>query len=202
MRPVTPRLAIVPPVTPAFDAAVAAIRGIRLRPELQWQEAPAPTRVAPYSLAITADVVVGDEELATGRLVLLHDPVGHDAWQGTFRLVAYARADMDAEMVGDPLLGGVAWEWLTEALSGRAALYRAASGTVTRVFSEPFGGMAEDPARAELEIRASWTPEPTGSAGSVDITPHVQAWGDLLAVSAGLPSLPSGVAQLHRGARR
>ena len=47
---------------------------MRLRPELQWQEAPAPTRVAPYSLAITADVVVGDEELATGRLVLLHDP--------------------------------------------------------------------------------------------------------------------------------
>jgi len=70
------------------------------------------------------------------------------------------------------------------------------------VFSEPFGGMAEDPARAELEIRASWTPETTGSAGSVDITPHVHAWGDLLAVSAGLPSLPSGVAQLHRGARR
>jgi Protein of unknown function (DUF3000) len=189
-------------VTPAFDAAVAAIRGIRLRPELEWQEAPAPTRVAPHSLAITADVVVGDAELATGRLVLLHDPAGHEAWQGTFRFVAYARADMDAEMVGDPLLGRVAWEWLTEALAGRGALYRAASGTVTRVSSEPFGGMADDPARAELEIRASWTPESADGSGTVDVVPHVHAWGDLLAVSAGLPSLPTGVAQIRRGARR
>ncbi|MEV6784924.1 DUF3000 family protein, partial [Streptomyces sp. NPDC051098] len=34
----------------------------------------------------------GEDDLADGRLVLLHDPAGHDAWQGTFRMVTLVRA--------------------------------------------------------------------------------------------------------------
>ena len=37
-------------------------------------------------------------DLGTGRLILLHDPAGNDAWDGTFRCVAYARADIDPEL--------------------------------------------------------------------------------------------------------
>ncbi len=168
----------------------------RYRPEVVVEEVPAPQRVAPYSAAITADVVIDDAELATGRLVLLHDPEGHEAWQGTFRCVAYVRAEIDAEMVTDPLLGTVAWGWLTEALDAEGAHYQAPSGTVTRVASESFGGMSDEPARAEIELRASWTP--------VDdtIEAHAQAWGTLLCTAAGLPPMPPGVVAIpHRRVR-
>ena len=49
------------------------------------EEAPAPQRLAPFAYAMTAAVVHDEDEIATGRLILLHDPVGHDAWEGTLR---------------------------------------------------------------------------------------------------------------------
>ena len=55
------------------------------RSELHVEELPAPQRIAPYSAAITADVVANGEEVGSGRFVLLHDPAGNAAWQGTFR---------------------------------------------------------------------------------------------------------------------
>ncbi|MEQ4208713.1 DUF3000 domain-containing protein [Actinopolymorpha sp. B17G11] len=173
-----------------FQRAVSELRSARLRPEVVSEEIPAPQRVAPFSAAVSADVVIDDHELATGRLVLLHDPEGHDAWQGTFRCVAYVRAEIEAEMVTDPLLGAVGWSWLTEALEAEGASFLAPSGTVTRVASESFGGMGEEPARAEIEIRASWTPL-DGAIGA-----HAQAWGLLLCTAAGLPPLPAGVASI------
>ncbi|WP_020575746.1 DUF3000 domain-containing protein [Actinopolymorpha alba] len=173
-----------------FQRAVSELRAAHLRPEIICEEVPAPKRVAPFSAAVSADVVVDDVELATGRLVLLHDPDGHEAWQGTFRCVAFVRAEIEAEMVTDPLLGAVGWSWLTEALDAEEALYTALSGTVTRVASESFGGMADEPARAEIELRASWTPLDEA------IGRHTQAWGLLLCTAAGLPPVAAGVAAL------
>ena len=103
-------------------------------------------------------MVVGGEEVGSGRLVLLHDPAGNAAWQGTFRCVTFARADVDPEMVTDPLLASVGWSWLIDALDSHGAEYVAPSGTVTSVSSESFGGMADEAPRAEVEVRASWTP--------------------------------------------
>ena len=101
---------------------------------------------------------VDGEEVGTGRIILLHDPLGNDAWDGEFRCVAYARAEIDVELITDPMLAAVGWTWLTDALDAHGAAYHMASGTVTRVATESFGGMAEDSAAAQLEIRASWTP--------------------------------------------
>ncbi|MGH3446043.1 MAG: DUF3000 family protein, partial [Nocardioidaceae bacterium] len=129
-------------------------------------------------------------------IVLLYDPAGNDAWEGNFRCVAYARADIDPEMVADPLLGSVGWSWLVECLQSNGAEFVAPSGTVTKVASEGFGGMADDPSNAELEIRASWSPRG-------GLTEHVQAWGDLLCMAAGLPPVPAGVVPMpsRRGQR-
>ena len=99
-----------------FREALDQLRAATLRPEIFCEEMPAPQRIAPYSAAMTADVTVAGEEVGGGRLVVLYDPAGNDAWQGTFRCVAYARADIDPEMVTDPLLGAVGWTWLIEAL--------------------------------------------------------------------------------------
>ena len=65
---------------------------------------------------MTADVLVGDDELGSGRFVVLHNPDGHDAWDGTFRVVTFARAGLDPEMAADPLVTEVGWSWLMECL--------------------------------------------------------------------------------------
>lgn len=174
-----------------FRDAVAQLRAARLRPEIICEEMPAPQRIAPFSAALAADVVVDGDEIGTGRLVLLHDPAGNDTWGGTFRCVAYARAELTAEFAADPVLADVAWTWLVEALESNDADHVAPSGTVTRVISESFGQMADDGGSAQLEVRASWTP-------LGDIGVHVRAWGDLLAASVGLEPVPEGVATLAR----
>ncbi len=185
------------PATPEeFLAAVERMHAARLRPEIFCEEMPAPQRIAPFASALSADVTVDGEDVGTGRIVLLHDPAGNDAWGGTFRCVAYARAEIDPEMANDALLGEVGWSWLTEALDAHGAAYIAPSGTVTKVSSESFGTMSDEEATAQLEIRASWTP--TG-----DIADHVEAWGELLCTASGLPPVPEGVAPLpsRRGQR-
>ncbi len=179
-----------------FGRALEELRSARLRPEVFSEEMPAPQRIAPYAAALSADVTVDGTEVGGGRLILLHDPAGNDAWEGTFRCVAYARADIDPEMVADPLLGAVGWTWLTEALESQGATYLAPSGTVTKVASESFGGMSDEPSSAEIEVRASWSP--VGPIG-----PHVAAWGDLMCLAAGLPPVPTGVVTMsnRRGQR-
>jgi hypothetical protein len=180
-----------------FRVAAASMRSARLRPEVLCESMPAPQRIAPYATALSADVTVDGVDVGTGRIILLHDPAGNDAWEGTFRCVAYARAEIDPSMITDPLLSEVGWSWLTEALEAHGAEYAAASGTVTRVATDSFGGMSDEDGTAQLEIRASWTP------GSLDIAAHVEAWGELLCTASGLEPVPDGVTAMpsRRGQR-
>src|SRR3954453_5724396 len=184
------------PVPAEFERAVKQLRAAKFRPEVYTEEMPAPQRIAPFASALSADVTVEGEDVGAGRIVVLHDPAGNDAWLGPFRCVAYARAEIDPELVSDPMLAGVGWSWLTEALEAHGAEYTVQSGSVTCVSSESFGGMADEPATAQIEIRASWSP--TG-----DLTAHVEAWGELLCTAVGLPPVPEGVATMpsRRGQR-
>jgi hypothetical protein len=177
----------------AFARSVDSLRPVRLRSEIRLTEAPAPQRLAPFAIALTADVGGGrDDEIATGRFVELHDPAGQDSWQGCTRIVAYVRAELEPELAADPFLAAVAWTWLTEALGKRLLPqgFRALGGTVTRVCSESYGTMATRPPIAHVELRVSWTPDDD------DLAPHLEAWGDVLAAAAGLAPLPPGVAAL------
>ncbi|MGW0806375.1 DUF3000 domain-containing protein [Nonomuraea sp. NPDC002799] len=180
-----------PPPAP-FARAAQSLRLPDVRPEIELEDLPAPQRLAPYSAAIGASVYRDDDELAVGRLILLYDPDGQRGWEGPFRLVAYVRADMEPEITSDPLLGPVAWSWLTEALEAHQADYSAAGGTVTRAVSEGFGNKADDPVTTELELRASWSP------AEEDLSGHVAAWCDLMCLAAGIPPLPPDVAALPR----
>jgi hypothetical protein len=182
------------------------MQAARLRPEVLCEEMPAPQRIAPYAAALSADVTVEGTDLGTGRIILLHDPAGNDAWDGTFRCVAYARAEIDLELITDPLLAAVGWSWLTEALDAHGATYAAASGTVTRVATESFGGIADEGGTAQIEVRASWTPLPAPGAppgAPLDVGAHVEAWGELLCTAVGLPPVPEGVTAMpsRRGQR-
>ncbi len=171
-----------------FAHAVASLRAVRPRPEILLEEVPAPQRLAPHGFALGATVVRQAEEVATGRLVVLYDPEGQEAWAGTLRLVSYVTAELDPEMAGDPMLAEVGWSWLLDALEAAGADYTAAGGTVTQVSSTRFGDLAGPPATADVEVRASWTPV------SPDLGPHLSAWCSLLASTAGLP--PPGITAL------
>ncbi|AOT61755.1 MULTISPECIES: DUF3000 domain-containing protein [Streptomyces] len=181
----------VPP--PVFRAAVDALRAARPRPEIELEPTRPPRRLAPWAYALEAAAVEDGEDLADGRLVLLHDPAGHEAWQGTFRLVTLVRAELEPEMAADPLLPAVCWSWLTGALEARGLSYGAASGTVTQAGSYYFGGLAGRRPATQIEIRASWTPE-EGRGGAPDAAAHLAAWADLLCQVAGLPPAAPGPA--------
>ncbi|MGI8762113.1 MAG: DUF3000 domain-containing protein [Jatrophihabitantaceae bacterium] len=172
-----------------FRQAVASLTGTAVRPEVHVEPLRPPQRLAPWSYAISADVRDTDgTELAIGRLVLLHDPDGVEAWDGVLRLVAFASAELDSQMGVDPMLPAVGWSWLSGALDERGAAYRAAGGTVTQTTSTRFGDLAGPQTTIELELRASWT------ADDASMGPHLQAFVDLLCTAAGLP--PEGVTAL------
>jgi hypothetical protein len=175
-----------PPIS--FARAVGELQSVAPRPEIALEDAPAPTKLAPFAFALGGTVTRDGEEVATGRLILLHDPAGHDAWEGTLRLVTYVTAELESEIAADPLLSAVAWSWLVDALDAHEAGHHAAGGTVTLTVSTRFGDLAGPPTVADLEIRASWTPDDDRLAA------HMHAWCALLASTAGLP--PPGVTAL------
>ncbi|MGW9549681.1 DUF3000 domain-containing protein [Citricoccus zhacaiensis] len=179
-----------------FREALSGLRRARHRQEITLDEIPAPGRLAPFAVALAAEVhdpaAEGQPELATGRFVLLHDPAGSSVWKGTFRVVTYIRASLESDLGNDPMVGAVAWTWLVEALETHQARYAEAGGTATRVLSESFGGLATRPDTIDIELRASWTPE------GPDSTDHLEAWADMVCAFAGLPPVPDGVTPLPR----
>ncbi|MDR1430869.1 MAG: DUF3000 domain-containing protein [Propionibacteriaceae bacterium] len=178
-----------------FDSVVSAMKSMSWRAELVIEEIPAPSKIAPFSVAIEAELSLPDSGLSNGQLVLLYDPQGNESWDGEFRCVTFSRSDVDQEMVVDPLLVDVGWLWLLEALERNRACYSAPSGTVTAVSSKSHGAIGDQPRRSEIELRASWTPV---IDHPLQITSHLQAWGELLCQTCGLPPLPEGVVPISR----
>lgn len=177
-----------------FATALDELASAQFRPELVVTDIASPTTVAPYSRALAADVKPArhevDSDFATGRFILLYDPQIPDAWQAPFRIVTYAQAPLETDIGVDPFLADVAWSWLTDALYARGASFDAASGTATRILSTGFGELASQGDGAQLELRASWTPQGSG------FNAHAEAWGDLLCMLAGLPPNTDGVSVL------
>lgn len=213
---------LVPAVTaappPGFRRAVASLSTLSARPELIVSALDAPPRLAPWTWAMSVEVsdsTLGraladdgfDEADTSGRLILLHDPAGQDAWEGTFRLVCFVQARLEPEQLGDEMLPVVGWSWLTEALAEHGAEHVALGGTVTQTSSVRFGDIVgsasgprptssgpgrSDPHREDdVELRASWTP--TGD----DLSRHGEAFCAFVASAAGLPPIGS-VPLVHR----
>jgi len=184
-------------IPPDFERALREIAKAQFRTEIFVDDLPAPQRIAPHATAIQGEVTLDGVGIGSGRLVVLHDPDGEEAWEGTFRCVAYVRAEIEPEHAADDraVLAEVGWSYLTEALAARHAGYHAASGAITLVSTQSFGSMADEPSRAHLEIRASWSP--TGNFQA-----HVEAWADLLAAASGLEPIAEGVSSLPSARQR
>ena len=173
------------------------MRAERFRDDLVVTEIAAPQSLAPEAVALAGDVRpdadTGESVYGTGRFILLHDPDEPEQWGGPFRIVTFAQAPLETEIGTDPLLADVAWSWLVDALRSRGAVFRAAAGTATKTVSKGFGSLAAEGEGAQIELRASWSPD--GPIG-----PHAQAWAELVCMLAGLPPGSEGVAVL--GARK
>ncbi len=173
----------------------------RVRPEIELGPIRPPQRLPPHSYAPGAEgkreecdpALQRPEADAFGRLILLHDPEGADAWDGTLRLVAYIQADLDPHEAVDPLLPEVAWSWLIDALGQRVEAVTALGGTVTATTSVRYGDISGPPRAHQLELRASWT------ATDLSLERHVQAFCEVLEHAAGLP--PVGVTDLSSRSR-
>ena len=182
-----------------FAAVADALRALTFRPDFTVREIPAPSHLAPDAFALAGDVRPQDHgvdsEYGTGRLILLHDDEP-DPWNGAWRVVCFAQAPLEPEIGTDPMLAEVAWSWLVDALEARGARFHSASGTATKTLSRGFGSLENEPDGAQIELRASWSPEG-------DITLHVQAWAELVCMLAGLPPGSEGIAVFgaHRVAR-
>jgi hypothetical protein len=179
-----------------FDAAVAELHETAFRADITVREIATPQGLAPHAIALAADVRPGedgDSVYGTGRFVLLHDPETPAAWGGAWRIVLFAQAPLETEIGTDPLLADVTWSWLVDALDSRGAVYHSASGTSTKTLSKGFGGLAVEGDGAQIELRASWTPEGP-------FRPHVEAWAELVGMLAGLPPGSEGIAVI--GARK
>ena len=172
-----------------------------VRSEIELGPIRPPQRLAPFSYALGAEVRRPEGEIvpessegdAFGRLILLHDPDGAEAWDGTMRLVAFIQADLDPAEAVDPLLPEVAWSWLVDALESRAEHVTALGGTVTATTSVRYGDLSGPPRAHQLEMRASWT------ATTLALGIHVEAFCEVLEHAAGLP--PAGVTDLSSRSR-
>src|SRR5690606_6740398 len=173
-----------------FEAAAAELRETSFRADIVVREIPSPSGLAPFAIALAADVRPddhGDSAYGTGRFVLLHDPDEPAACGGAWRVIAYAQALLEAGFGTVPLLADVTWSGLVGALDARDAVYHSASGTSTKLLSKGFGGLADEGDGSQIELRASWTPD-------APLRLHVEAWAELVAMLAGLPPGSENVA--------
>ena len=207
-------------VSQVFRDALGNLRRARHRPGVELTEIPAPTHLAPFAAAVRAEVLrtarparppagarpaassaaAGTEaifargqqaQLATGRFLLLHDPAAPVAWGGPFRVVTWARAAVDRDLRNDEAACSLAWTRLLDALDRHRAGYSREGGTASRVLAEGFGVLGGQEEGADVELRASWTPD------GPDVEPHLAAWADTVGTFAGLPPYPRGVTVLH-----
>ncbi|GAB3445223.1 DUF3000 domain-containing protein [Streptomonospora sediminis] len=188
-----PPLGRVDDAPSAFQRAVESLRAPAVRSEIAVEDIPAPKRLAPHAAAMSANVTADGEDAAFGRLIVLYDPQGTRDWPTPFRVVVWVSADLETEIAADPLLGQVAWSWLTEALETRGTPHQGLSGTVTRATTEGFAAKADRPVSTELELRASWSPD------ADDLSADMRVWLDLLSAAAGLPPVDVADIAQRRG---
>jgi hypothetical protein len=181
------------------------MQSVEFRKELTVRTIPSPSGVAPYSIALAANVLATDDQTGhtspdslhgAGRFILLYDATEPESWGGAFRVVCFAQAPLESEIALDPFLADVTWSWLVDALDAGGAQYANASGTATRTLSTGFGELTDQGDAAQIELRASWSPL------EVNMSAQLDAWGELMCMLAGLPPSSDAVSlAAHRRER-
>lgn len=178
----------------AFSEAVESLRTAKDRTELALVQIPAPGNLASQAIAFAASAETANEngelELSSGRFVLLYEPNIQTEWAGNFRIVCFAKSPIEIDIADDHLVSDVTWGWLTSSLKTRGAKFHNAAGTATRVISSGYGSLQDQTNHAELELRASWSPD------ADSFNAHLEAWQDLVCLMAGHLEVPADVTHL------
>lgn len=174
----------------AFQAAVEQLKQANLRSELDFEQIPAPAKLATSAIAFSFNVKPSSKnetsDLGTGRFVLLHETTPQEQWMSNFRVVTFCKSPLETNIGLDEDASDLAWSWLLEALANRACDYVAIAGTTTRIVSTGHGSLENQAQHAEFELRASWSPV-------ADFSNHLEAFQDLLCAMSGFaidPEMP------------
>ena len=122
-------------------AALDAVRRARTRATSSWSpRSPRPASLAPYAVALAADVVAARATAATpssapGASSSSTTPRSRRPGAAPSASSASRRRRSRPRSALDPFLAEVAWSWLVDALDARGAEYTAASGTATKILS-------------------------------------------------------------------
>ena len=165
-----------------FFLASSRLATAALRKELSIKQIPSPESIAPFAMAFAADVPDGKDSVmhrGVGRIVFLHDSEQNPTWGSNFRVIAYAKSPIEADMSEQPDLANYWWGNLRRSLELNGAGYSHDAGTLTRITSTGLGALTVDDPYSEIELRASWSPT------DLDLSRHFLAWQDLVASMAG-----------------
>lgn len=165
-----------------------------IRSDLEIVRIPSPKGLAPQSVAFAINVLhsLDGVDHGSSRIVIAYDPEIPAGWHSALRIIGYAKSPIELEMAKDEFLANLPWEWLKDSLKGCQAAFSHEAGTSTVVVSTGHGSLVGQAQHAELEIRASWTPV------DLEISRHIFAWAEMLALISGLPPNSPVVARLDK----
>lgn len=174
-----------------FASMLEPIKSFTCRSEIELTQIPSPNKIAPEAIAISAEIVHQTaSDHGVSRLVFCRDPEQPEGWNSEFRIIGYAKSPIELEMAKDDYTAALPWEWLKDSLHAAKAGFAHEAGTTTTVISTGHGALIAQPQHAELEIRASWAPS------GYDLSAHLQAWTELLALISGLPPIDPKVVRI------
>ncbi|MBP3222890.1 MAG: DUF3000 family protein [Actinomycetaceae bacterium] len=165
-----------------FTQAVTSLKNHIFPPEIHITQIPPPLHLAPYSVALHADITdtTTHTYLGEGSFVLLYDHEEQENWNGNMRITLFATTPIDPLLSEDPLLGEVTWSYLKDSFHHVNAAFHSLHGTVTKVYNETFSDVTSENSDAHIELRASLTPETPNCAS------HLQGWSLLLSTLSGI----------------
>lgn len=174
---------------------VAGLQIDSVRTELEVTQIPSPKGLADESLALSINIRHENDEAdhAVSRLVFAYSAEVPEGWNSSYRIIGYAKSPIDLEMARDEYLSNLPWEWLRESLIRNGARFSNDAGTSTTVISTGHGALIGQPQHAELEIRASWSPE--GDAWQA----HLVGWSEMVALISGLSPADENVWGIRGG---
>jgi hypothetical protein len=178
-------------ISEPFISFIEPLRALEVRSEFNVLQIPAPKGIAPESLAVSIEVSHDlPVDHGVSRLVFCRDDSSPEGWHGTYRVIGYAKSAVELEMARDVYFEELPWQWLLESLRRVGAGLSHEAGTTTTVISTGHGNLAAQPQHAEVEIRASWSPN------GGDARQHTLGWIETLAMLSGLSPEDSIVTRL------
>lgn len=145
-----------------------------------------PKKLAKHSVGIEGYL---DPDIATGRFVVLYDPLKRDLWGDSTRILAYTEADLDTKMYKQCDYASQIWAHYLKELEKIKAHH--ATSTITVTSDNYYGDIgaldlgvpsigSTQEASHGIEIRASWT------AASTSVLTDLQVWEKMMLQIAGV----------------